>query len=58
MMYLEPLQMPNEVTYDKASYSRTYGKFEISPFGPGFAPLWEIHCVGFCLPFKGQQFGS
>mgnify|MGYP001108473665 CR=1 FL=1 len=36
MMYLEPLQMPNEVTYDKASYSRTYGKFEIGPLEPGF----------------------
>lgn len=36
MMYLEPLQMPNEVDYDKASYSRTYGKFEIGPFGTGY----------------------
>ncbi|HOH97761.1 MAG TPA: DNA-directed RNA polymerase subunit alpha [Candidatus Cloacimonadota bacterium] len=36
MMYLEPLQMPESVEYDKASYSRNYGKFEIGPLEPGF----------------------
>jgi DNA-directed RNA polymerase subunit alpha len=36
MMYLEPLQMPESVEYDKATYSRNYGKFEIGPLEPGF----------------------
>jgi DNA-directed RNA polymerase subunit alpha len=36
MMYLEPLQMPETVEHDKASYSRNYGKFEIGPLEPGF----------------------
>ena len=36
MMYLEPLQMPEGVDYDKQTYSRTYGKFEIGPLEPGF----------------------
>lgn len=36
MMYLEPLQMPEAVDYDKATYSRNYGKFEIGPLEPGF----------------------
>lgn len=36
MMYLEPLQMPENVDYDKATYSRNFGKFEIGPLEPGF----------------------
>ncbi|MDZ4122394.1 MAG: DNA-directed RNA polymerase subunit alpha [Candidatus Cloacimonadaceae bacterium] len=36
MMYLEPLQMPETVDYDKSTYSRNYGKFEIGPLEPGF----------------------
>ncbi len=36
MMYLEPLQMPETVDYEKSSYSKTYGKFEIGPLEPGF----------------------
>ncbi|MEN6445059.1 MAG: DNA-directed RNA polymerase subunit alpha [Candidatus Cloacimonas sp.] len=36
MMYLEPLQMPEAVDYDKSTYSRNYGKFEIGPLEPGF----------------------
>lgn len=36
MMYLEPLQMPEIVEHDKASYSRNFGKFEIGPLEPGF----------------------
>jgi len=36
MMYLEPLQMPESVEHDKASYSRNYGRFEIGPLEPGF----------------------
>mgnify|MGYP003814235527 CR=1 FL=1 len=35
-MYLEPLQMPESVEHDKASYSRNYGRFEIGPLEPGF----------------------
>lgn len=36
MMYLEPLQMPDNVEHDKATYSRNFGKFEIGPLEPGF----------------------
>jgi DNA-directed RNA polymerase subunit alpha len=36
MMYLEPLQMPETVDYDKSTYSKNYGKFEIGPLEPGF----------------------
>ncbi|MDD3534569.1 MAG: DNA-directed RNA polymerase subunit alpha [Candidatus Cloacimonetes bacterium] len=36
MMYLEPLQMPEIVEHDKATYSRNFGKFEIGPLEPGF----------------------
>ncbi len=36
MMYLEPLQMPEGLDIDQASYSKTYGKFEIGPLEPGF----------------------
>ncbi|MDY0151383.1 MAG: DNA-directed RNA polymerase subunit alpha [Candidatus Cloacimonas sp.] len=36
MMYLEPLQMPEDVDHDKATYSRNFGKFEIGPLEPGF----------------------
>jgi len=36
MMYLEPLQMPENVEHDKATYSRNFGKFEIGPLEPGF----------------------
>jgi len=35
-MYLEPLQMPETVEHDKATYTRNYGKFEIGPLEPGF----------------------
>ncbi|MDD4308922.1 MAG: DNA-directed RNA polymerase subunit alpha [Candidatus Cloacimonetes bacterium] len=36
MMYLEPLQMPETVDHDKATYTRNFGKFEIGPLEPGF----------------------
>ena len=36
MMYLEPLQMPENVEHDKKTYSRNYGRFEIGPLEPGF----------------------
>lgn len=36
MMYLEPLQMPESVDFDKATYSKNYGKFEIGPLEPGY----------------------
>ena len=36
MMYLEPLQMPENVDHDKESYSRNFGRFEIGPMEPGF----------------------
>jgi len=36
MMYLEPLQMPENVDHDKATYTRNFGKFEIGPLEPGF----------------------
>jgi DNA-directed RNA polymerase subunit alpha len=36
MMYLEPLQMPETVDHDVATYSRNFGKFEIGPLEPGF----------------------
>ncbi|MDI3504570.1 MAG: DNA-directed polymerase subunit alpha [Candidatus Cloacimonadota bacterium] len=36
MMYLEPLQMPENVEQEKETYSRNYGKFEIGPLEPGF----------------------
>lgn len=36
MMYLEPLQMPEALDFDKETYSKTYGKFEIGPLEPGF----------------------
>jgi len=35
-MYLEPLQMPENVDHDKATYTRNFGKFEIGPLEPGF----------------------
>ncbi len=36
MLYLEPLQMPENVDYDRESYSPHYGRFEIGPLEPGF----------------------
>ncbi len=36
MMYLEPLQMPENIEVDNASYTPNYGRFEIGPFEPGF----------------------
>ena len=36
MMYLEPLQMPEALDFDKETYSKTYGKFEIGPLEPRF----------------------
>jgi DNA-directed RNA polymerase subunit alpha len=36
MMYLEPLQMPETVDFDKATYSKNFGRFEIGPLEPGF----------------------
>ncbi len=36
MMYLEPLQMPESVDYEKSTYSKNYGKFEIGPLEPGY----------------------
>ncbi len=36
MLYLEPLQMPENVEYDRDSYSPHYGRFEIGPLEPGF----------------------
>jgi len=36
MMYLEPLQMPDNVDHDKETYSRNFGRFEIGPLEPGF----------------------
>ncbi len=36
MLYLEPLQMPDTVEHDRASYSPHYGRFEIGPLEPGF----------------------
>jgi DNA-directed RNA polymerase subunit alpha len=37
MMFLEPLQFPENVEIDSKTYSKTYGKFEIGPLEPGFA---------------------
>lgn len=36
MLYLEPLQMPENVEYDRETYSPHYGRFEIGPLEPGF----------------------
>ena len=36
MLYLEPLQMPENVDYEKETYSPTFGHFEIGPLEPGF----------------------
>jgi len=36
MLYLEPLQMPENIDVDNATYSPTFGKFELGPFEPGF----------------------
>lgn len=35
-MFLEQLQMPDNVAAEESTYSRTYGKFEIGPLEPGF----------------------
>lgn len=37
MMFLEPLQLPDRVQVDDATYSASYGKFEIGPLEKGFA---------------------
>jgi DNA-directed RNA polymerase subunit alpha len=36
MMFLEPLQMPENVVAEDSTYTRNYGKFEIGPLEPGF----------------------
>jgi DNA-directed RNA polymerase subunit alpha len=36
MMFLEPLQMPENVVAEESTYSKKYGKFEIGPLEPGF----------------------
>ena len=36
MLYLEPLQMPEKVEFEEASYTKYYGKVEIGPLEPGF----------------------
>ena len=36
MLYLEPLQMPENVDYDRETYSHHYGRVEIGPLEPGF----------------------
>ncbi|HNZ07077.1 MAG TPA: DNA-directed RNA polymerase subunit alpha [Candidatus Cloacimonadota bacterium] len=36
MLYLEPLQMPENVEFDSATYTRNFGKVEIGPLEPGF----------------------
>ncbi len=36
-MFLEPLQLPEQVQVDEETYSFTYGKFEIGPLEQGFA---------------------
>lgn len=36
MMFLEPLQMPENVVIEESTYSRNYGKFEIGPLEPGY----------------------
>ena len=35
MLYLEPLQMPETVEYDKKTYTPNFGRFEIGPLEPG-----------------------
>ena len=37
MMFLEPLQLPEQFKVDEKTYSPTYGKFEIGPLEAGFA---------------------
>jgi DNA-directed RNA polymerase subunit alpha len=37
MRFLEPLQLPENVQVDEASYSETFGRFEIGPLEQGFA---------------------
>ncbi|MCF7794061.1 MAG: DNA-directed RNA polymerase subunit alpha [Candidatus Cloacimonetes bacterium] len=37
MKFIEPLQLPEKVQVDEASYSPTFGKFEIGPLEQGFA---------------------
>jgi len=36
-MFLEPLQLPEQVKVDEKTFSPTYGKFEIGPLEAGFA---------------------
>ena len=36
MLYLEPLQMPEKVEFDEASYTKYFGRVEIGPLEPGF----------------------
>lgn len=37
MLFLEPIQMPDKVEFDKKTYNSSYGKVEIGPLEPGFA---------------------
>jgi DNA-directed RNA polymerase subunit alpha len=37
MKYIEPIQLPENVIIDEASYTPTYGRFEIGPLEQGFA---------------------
>ena len=36
MKFIEPLQLPENVSIDDSTYSAKYGKFEIGPLEPGF----------------------
>lgn len=36
MMFLEPIQLPENIDVDKKTYSSTFGRFEIGPLEPGF----------------------
>lgn len=36
MLYLEPIQMPENVEFEQKSYSRNFGRVEIGPLEPGF----------------------
>ncbi len=37
MKFLEPIQMPEKVEFDKETYTSTYGRCEIGPLEPGYA---------------------
>ncbi|MDY6914971.1 MAG: DNA-directed RNA polymerase subunit alpha [Candidatus Cloacimonadota bacterium] len=36
MMFLEPIQLPENIDVDKKTYSSMFGRFEIGPLEPGF----------------------